>query len=50
VRIDRLEMPDASDGLVDRQPGLQAGHAAPPGRLSHGHPSSPYREDGSDWP
>jgi predicted kinase len=49
VRIDRLETPDASDGLA-RQPGSRQDMRRRLDGLAHGHPSSPYHEDGSDRP
>jgi predicted ABC-type ATPase len=48
VRIDRLETPDASDGLAGRQPGSKQDMRRRLDGLAHGHPSSPHREDGSD--
>lgn len=64
VRIDRPQMPDAENDLTDPQPGsdeLQPGSDDPQlgsahdmrsrlRGLPHGHPSSPYNEDGSRRP
>jgi predicted ABC-type ATPase len=50
VRIDRLETPDASDGLAGRQPGSKQDMQRRLDALAHGHPSSPYHENDSRRP
>jgi predicted kinase len=51
VRIDRLDLPDIGDGLGDDpKPGSRQALQRRLDDLSHGHPSSPYNEDGSHKP
>ncbi len=57
VRIDQPQMPDAENGLTDPKPSsndLQLGSPRDMRSrlrdLPHGHPSSPYNEDGSRRP
>ncbi len=50
VRTDRPDMPDADQGLDDPNPGPAQGMQRRLDDLPHGHPSSPYNEDGSRKP
>lgn len=50
MRIDQLETPDAGDGFDDRQPGSKQDMRRRLDGLAHGHPSSPYNEDGTRKP
>jgi len=50
VRTDRPETPDADQGLDDPNPGPAQDMQSRLDDLPHGHPSSPYHEDGSRKP